>query len=276
MTTTTDYSTLHLADLKRLLQERGLTVSGRKSQLIERLESHDLASLAHDLAVPSNVESEVTEKGGTIVEYAQSFSVTSDEQYESAGEFLTREVNSALRQLDDAFDPIIRRWHEGHRETIATKKGLAAPFETAKRIISKSMADWIDEKERRDRERQKRLDIEAQERAEQAAVERAAALLEEGREEEAQRVLTQLAGGEIEPASPPPMIVPKRPKAAGTSVRRQPDFEIVDVGAVKRAYLQPNETLIRQVVRRLGEGAEKEVGGIKVTFETKIGSGVRD
>ena len=37
----TDYESLTVADLKDVLRERGLPVSGKKAELIARLEEHD-------------------------------------------------------------------------------------------------------------------------------------------------------------------------------------------------------------------------------------------
>jgi hypothetical protein len=79
------------------------------------------------------------------------------------------------------------------------------------------------------------------------------------------------------PMMPPP--IPEMPriqsapptKLAGDAyVRQLKKFKIIDINAIDRAYLMPDEAKIQSVVNTRGKEAENIIKGIEVYFESSI------
>lgn len=213
----------------------------------------------NDLVVPDDIQDTTAKQAVTILDQARLITITDDAQYAVASSFLTTVVNPALRQLDEAFDPIVKRWHEGHKTTLATKKKLAEPFVEAKRIIDGAMSTFQMELRRKQLEVQAGIERALKEEAERVAIEKALELMDSGDEEGA----VELLGVEPQPLVSVPVVV-RSTKVEGSSFRVLKRFRVVDVDKVSREYMVPDEKKIQEVVNRLGKGAEKVVGGIEM------------
>jgi hypothetical protein len=257
------------------LRQLGLPVTGTKDELADRLEAGQRTQLAaveidtpaDTLAVSPAVQDKARTKALAIIDEARALKVTTDAEYQAAGDFLGEVVKAALGQLDDAFDPIISSWHAGHKQSLATKRELAAPLKEAEAIAKGAMAKYHLAVQAAQREAAAKL---AQEAAEQAAIERATALLDEGKDDEAEGLLTALAMGEVEPTFEAPVKV-VAPKAEGTSVRMLKRYRVTDESKVRRAYLTPDHKAIQALVNQAGKGAEEIVGGIEFFEEPSVG-----
>lgn len=229
---------------------------------------------------------------------AQSFTVATDDQYREAGAALLA-VGALLREADAVFDANIARWHSGHREAIATKKGVTDPLDRAKAALKGAMAKYqhdLLEAQRRDQQRldesreAERRKLEAETRAQAEAAARVRA-----EEEAIQRAIEAEAAGDaaaaeaalddVAPVAPvvvAPVVLPPAPVApapvsvAGATVRRRWVGLVTDL----RAYLhwvadQPNPL---DYLRGIAQGAldtmARERGGANpppgVAFEQLV------
>lgn len=242
-----------------------------------------------ELVVPDEVKSEAKAQIQDLVTVAQAVEIQNDEQYAIAGDLLTGSIKPALKQLDDAFDPIVASWYAGHRQTLATKKALAAPLLEAEDRVKKLLGGYAVEQARVKRlaaaqaaEEEARVEREAQEAAD---AEEAVRLLEEGDEAGALELLG-LDGGdddgefgpadtgeEVEPYVPPVKV--KAPKAEGVTVRMLKRYRVTNELAIDRSYMVPDAQAIQADVDRLGKRAEAIVGGIEVYEVPSVGAQAR-
>ena len=239
-----------------------------------------------ELVVSDEVESEARAQIQDLVTVAEAVEIQNDEQYAIAGDLLTGSIKPALKQLDDAFDPIIKSWHAGHKQTLATKKALAAPLLEAEARVKNLLGAYAVEQARVkrleaavDAELEARVEREAQEAAD---AEEAVRLLEEGDEEAALELLglgdddggedrlDEEDGEEVEVYVPPVKV--ERPKAEGVTVRMLKRYRVTNELGIDRPYLVPDAKAIQAAVDRLGKQAESIVGGIKVYEVPSVGA----
>jgi len=155
-------------------------------------------------------------------------SIRSQDQYECAGTFL-RELGSVLKQADDAFDPIIKKAHEAHKEALAQKKKTIAPLSEADVAVRRAMAAYLAEQER---ERQKA------EREAQEAQRKAAAELERAEQlktaEARERARERAAAEEQKAIQALEVVTAPKPEAEGISGSKHWSAEVHDLHALVR------------------------------------------
>lgn len=264
-----DYSTYKLTDLKNLCRERNLKVSGSKQDLTDRLQQHEqqqpttttkLPVEPSSLFLPDNQQLEqVTSNLPSLPSIIQS-----DTEYEQVASALQL-VKQLTAEIESTFGPIERAWRSGLNLTTNTKKKHLEPLNNLNTRGRQLMSAWVIEKQRRQEEERKQLEAAQQEAAEAAALERVNELLEAGDVTQAEQLLDDLTGGNVQPASRPIPMVAAKPTADGASVRMLWDFEVVDENKISRRYLKPDLVAIRQAVQRIKDKdkAEAEIGGIR-------------
>lgn len=269
-----------VAELREELRQRGLLVSGRKDELVMRLEEDESGVRSRiidakppprssSLAIPEDRIAKVESSIEPIIEHAKSIKVRDDSDYALAADFLTASVKAAIRKVDEIFDPNIKRWHEGHRAALADKKKVLEPLLEAERIVKKEMAQFHTKKLEAQREAQRQLEASMRKAVEEDAYSEAARLFEEGREEEGQAIIDSLSdeSPQLETALP---LVPRGPRAQGVSVRRVKRFRVVAPSLVARKFLIPDMRAIQKVVDALPKDeALRMVGGIEI-FEEEV------
>jgi len=238
-----------------------------------------------ELIVPDEVKQEAKAQIQDLVTVARAVTIQNDVEYAEAGDLLTLSIKPALKQLDDAFDPIVRSWHAGHKQTLATKKALAKPLLEAEAQIKKMLGAYAVEQARVKRleaaqaaEEEARVAREAQEAAD---AEEAVRLLEDGDEAGALELLGVTDDGddveeedEPEPVYVAPVKV-KAPEAEGVTVRMLKRYRITDPSKINRAFLKPDEKAIQKTVEAIGEAAAQTVGGIEVYEVPSVGAQAR-
>lgn len=279
-------------ELRDELRARELIASGSKKEMVQRLtmwselEQRQLRQQMEGralrdpqntitLPVPSRREiAKVEAAGGEILDEARALRITTDEEYEAAGKFLVEVVKPGLARVDEVFDPNIRRWHEGHKAALEEKRGHAAPLLEAERIVKGGITGWRQEVARRQELERRKAEREARERAEVAAREEALRLLGEGRHEEAEEMLEELAEGVV-PTLPVPVRKVEAPRVAGISTRTLKRWRLVDVGKMKREYMVPDEKAIQAAVTAMGKRAEAVVGEGSIEYYEEESVGAR-
>ena len=196
---------------------------------------------------------------------ARALAVTTDEQYVAAGEFL-KGAKATAAQVKAVFDPIVAKAHEAHKTATAARSQMLQPIEEAERIVKGAMVKFVDQREAERRAAERKAADEALRKAEEERIARAVELEAEGKSAEAEvEIARPLVAAPVAPVA-----IAAPPKVAGVSTKKVWRFEIVDVSAIKREFMVPNETAIRKAVESLNEGAAAVVGGIRVYQETVI------
>lgn len=214
-----------------------------------------------ELTVPDTTE--LDQESHAIVTTANALTIASNDDLQVAGDFLKR-AKGALKVLDATFDPSIKKAHEAHKSMVAAKKKHAEPLQHAERIVKGKMADYTEEQERVRRAEEARLREIARKEDEERRLAEAAALEAAGEHESAESVIDA-------PASPVPVVVPKTvAKVEGVSYRTNWTFRIVNVDAIPRQFMVPDEKAIGAHARSMKERAS--IPGVEFIAEKTVAS----
>ena len=200
----------------------------------------------------------------STVSEAHNWAVDSKISYELAVGWL-RDIKTLQHEINETFDPIIRKAHEAHKEALAQKKRHEEPLVQAEKVMKSKLLAWDNEQkrlialetERIQAENRKKLDEAIKLKEEQALAE-----AEQIQDKEIQDMVLETA------ICTPPVVeledVPQQEKTQGISYRTFYKFEIIDEKSIKLEFMKPDEVKIGGVVRSMKEEAEKIVGGIRV------------
>lgn len=158
---------------------------------------------------------EVAKMVPAVVDQARNLTVRDGDDYEMACTFLTLVANRK-RQVEETFDPIVRKAHETHKEAVAQKKKFMDPLLLAEGEVKLKVARWRNEQERLRQAKEARLQAEAKRQADEQALQEAAHLAAAGESDLADMRLTEAA------AAPAPVVVLESsvPKAEGIAARK--------------------------------------------------------
>lgn len=209
---------------------------------------------------------EISTKALTVPEQARTVEITDDESYKRAAEILLQ-IKDLRRQIDEAFDPIISKAHEAHREALGQKKRADAPLVEAEGIIKPRIAAYIAEINRKRAEEEARLREEERKKEEERRLQEAIKAEAAGQTEKAEEILAEpVEIGKVRP-------IPEAPRVAGVSIQKRWTYRIVDEEKIPREYLTPDHTKIGAVVRDLKDAAA--IPGIEVYTEDAVAAGRR-
>lgn len=212
----------------------------------------------------------------TLPEQATDLVIASAADFEAAGDLLTR-IKGLRAEIGEAFDPIIKKAHEAHKEACAQKNRIEAPLVRAECIIKPKVAEYFRLKEQERRAEEARLLAEQRKTEEDARVDEAASLEAAGEPEMAERVLN-------EPSTAAPIILPRAtPKVQGVSIRaiwkgRFDDLDKVIKAAaggdrVARSLLLGNQSALDGLARSMRENFR--VPGCRAFAEGSVAAGAR-
>uniref|UniRef100_A0A6M3JTT7 Uncharacterized protein n=1 Tax=viral metagenome TaxID=1070528 RepID=A0A6M3JTT7_9ZZZZ len=212
-------------------------------------------------SVQKSIDAEQVAKESTdLVVRCQNIVITNQEQYNDSAKLLDL-IKEQKEKIGLAYDSIVEKAHEAHKEAVAKRKKYLDPLETAKGIINKLMLSYKDEQERKAQEEQIRLQKIAEKAAEEelkkleAKIERAKA---SGKEEKAEELETQKEN--IIPIIVP-VIAPAINRPTGISYRDNWCAEIVDLNLVPREYLIANMAMLNGMAKST-KGSAK-ISGVK-------------
>lgn len=212
-----------------------------------------------------------------VVSQAQQISIASTEDYEDACTFL-QFIAGRKKQVDEVFDPIVKKAHETHKEAVAQKKKVMDPLVMAELTVKGKVRSYSDEQERIRKAEEIRLQAEAKAAADAAALVEAAQLEAQGDKELADLVIENAA------SAPAPVVVlpPATPRVSGVSTRSNWKFryrngelaslkELVQAAAKDDsllAYLTHKDTAIGPVVK--AQKSLTNIPGIEVYDEGSV------
>jgi ATPase subunit of ABC transporter with duplicated ATPase domains len=202
-----------------------------------------------------------------VVQQAQSFAVTTNEQYEAAGAFLTT-IKSKAKAVVDFFADSKAKALAAHRAICESEKKLLDPLKDAESVLKRAMGAYqtrVQEEQRKAAEEARRRQ---QEEAERLAREAVAA------EEKGDAIGAEIAmhaAAMIEDMKP--AVVMETPKAAGVSTRMKWVADVTDPQAVP-AYVngievRPIDTGALVKLAQLSNGT-LSVPGVKFRQEAMI------
>jgi hypothetical protein len=201
---------------------------------------------------PEALESE----SRSIIEIAEGHLVTDDASAQGAADVLQM-IRDMTDRIHATFDPIVEAAHKAHKQALAGMKKHLEPLQRVEMIVKGRVGQYHLEQDRIRREAEMKAAAEARRIQEEAALRQAEALAAAGEMEKADRVVEQAA------AAPLPAVQIARPAApTGVSIRKSWGYRIVDVGAIPREYMMPDEVAIGKVVRALGD--KTKIAGIEV------------
>lgn len=145
---------------------------------------------------------------------ANRITVKTGEDYEFACAFLQL-VATQKKKVNDAYDTIVKKAHEAHKEAVATKKRYMDPLLQAETIVKGKVSFFLVAEERKRLAEQQRLTDIARKQEEERALAEAVELEASGEKELAEMVLQNAT------EAPAPVVVVESevPKQTGVSSR---------------------------------------------------------
>ena len=168
-----------------------------------------------------------------VVSQAQALTVVDGDSYEMACELLKLVANKK-KQVEETFDPIVKKAHGAHKEAVAQMKKFMGPLEMAELAIKGKVSNYRYEQERIRREEEMRQAEALRKEQERQAIEEATRLEAHGESELAEIVLQEAA------AAPPPVAIVQSstPKVEGISGRENWKWRFAkDEGTTLRALV---------------------------------------
>lgn len=199
-------------------------------------------------------EQQLANESHTQLARAESLAILNQAGLDQAAAFL-RDVKDLRAKVDDAYDGIIRKAHEAHKEAIATKRRYSDPLDRVERILKDKIGSFQLAEARKREEERRRLEEAARQEEERKRLEAAIEMEKQGDKAAASALLEA-------PLPPPTVYVPPAPKAEGVTTRMEWTFEIVNPHLVPREYCEPDPVKIRAFVRAVG--GMKELSGVKI------------
>lgn len=182
--------------------------------------------------------SQIQEYALTICEQGLHVAIKTVDDYTAAAELL-REIKSAIKQIEDDIDPIIKKQFEAHRALTQKKAEVLKPFKEADAFVRMRMSGYLQNLERIRREEQRKAELAAQEAArkeQERLLEKAAKADAQGKTDKASALLEQAEAVYAEPVVIAPT-VEKTVQLNGGSVTSKKDLEIkvIDLQELCRA-----------------------------------------
>lgn len=236
-----------------------------------------------------STETALVEEIREITSAGHNVTVTCDDDYEMAGDFLG-ELKEKEKSARAFFEPMVKAAHRAHKEVKARENEVVQPLVEAKKALGAVMGRYqVKVEAGRERERiqlQKEADEAAlvnaerlegkAEEAKTGKMEEAARLEKAGRPEEAARME---AAARLEEAAwlkmsekaldPEPVAMTTIvPKVENTSVRTFWKYEIVDEPKIPREYMIVDEQAIGAMVR--AQKDRTSIPGVRVYSDTRV------
>jgi len=216
----------------------------------------------------------------TQIETIEKTAIALPEQAKSLGtkienEATLRRVNDAklyIRKvrgrIKDVFEPMKKKAYASYKEILNKWKEVEAPAIKAEQYCDKLLSNYFAE-QRRIREEAERRRLEEERRRkeeEERRLQEAIEAEEKGDKKKAEKIINETA--EEEKNNKPAVVIPEKPKLDNIHSRIDYDFEIVDLKAIPRTYMIPNEPLIRRVVK--ASKGKIDIPGIKVIVKDRV------
>lgn len=229
---------------------------------------------------------EVLQQALTWPEKARAVSVVDVPSYCRASELLLA-IKALRKEADATFDPIIADANRAHRTACEQKRKVEQPLTEAERTIKDALVAYDRAQEEIQRQEQRRIEDEAKRQADAEALERAAALEQEGREYGDHGLVTeahQILEEQLQAPAPPVPLVPRAtPKVAGITYVTRWTGQCVNLPALIRHcaahpehahLLQVNQSALTSMARAMRDGLNK-IPGLRAIETKDVAAGTR-
>jgi len=200
----------------------------------------------------------------SLPEQAKQIQIVDDQSLHKGNEFI-HACRQMRKKIADLMDPIIKRFNDGHRASLAKKRELEGPLAQAEEIVGPQIASYKRKKEEeiRIQEEEKARKIEEERKKKEEAFEKAAALERAGDNEKAAEEFEKAEKIEEEESllALEPKFKPKAPETKGTSIRENWKFRVKNLKEVPREWLKLDEVKVGAAVRT--SKGEVEIPGIE-------------
>jgi hypothetical protein len=196
---------------------------------------------------------ELEKEVGSVPERAKTFVITTNEDFERAGELL-KTIKGLRAEVDGTFDPIIGKAHEAHKEALAQKRKYEAPLAEAEGLLKPKLSAYLQEQERLRKAEELRLEQAARAEEERQRLENAVVLDEMGETDAANTLLE-------EPVVSVPVFVPRQaPKVTGIVATKTYSAQVTNLqeliravadGKVPAMAIQANTVFLGQQARAM-------------------------
>ncbi|RNC62800.1 MAG: hypothetical protein AWM53_02019 [Candidatus Dichloromethanomonas elyunquensis] len=212
-----------------------------------------------------NSEDQIKQVETELVQMANGLKVTSDTEYQYAGEFL-KKIKTNIKGIEDFFADIKKPAHKAWKDICDKEISYKKQLEQAERIVKSSMSIYIQEQEQKRRQEEARIRAE-QERIALEQLQKAEELKSQGNDIAA--AIAEETAYSIDTMKP--VLEVASPKMEGISYQMDWEVEITDDSSVpvvlKGMILRPVDL---STVKRLVKASKGQITipGIKIT-ETK-------
>ncbi len=188
----------------------------------------------------------------SLPEQAKQIQIVDDQSLHKGNEFI-HACRQMRKKIADLMDPIIKRFNDGHRASLAKKRELEGPLAQAEEIVGPLISTYKRkiEEEIRAREEEKAEEIEEERKKKEEAFEKAVVAEKAGDEEKAAEELEKAEESEEkeELLSLEPKFKPTMPETKGTSVTQRWKFRVKNLKEVPREWLKLDEVKVGAAVR---------------------------
>lgn len=189
----------------------------------------------------------------------RSLSVVDQASFQRATELMNT-VKAIGREIDSAFDPIIKAQHEAHKKAVATKKRYLEPLTRAEAAVKERLKAYYSAQQAGQKVATGAQTEELRGSAERRLIQRAFEAERNGDVEQARQILDSRVMV--------PLVSAGGDSFDGVDFRDTWKYEVVDERAVPDKYKTVNLKLIGQVVRALKDKAQ--IPGIRVFCEKTV------
>jgi hypothetical protein len=218
-------------------------------------------------------EPDLETKIATCIDSARALRIDTDAAMDAAGSLLLQ-IKTRRDELDEAYDSIIKKAHDAHKEALGKKATYEKPLIEAELTIKKALGDYRREQERKALAERARLEEESRKMAELQQEQEFDAAAAAGDEVAAAQVLEQQI------FTPAPVVPIAKPQ--GISYRETWKFEVTSLAALVKHcaahpedlhLLAPNTTAIGQLVKARKSGCN--LPGVRVWPDKTVAASSR-
>lgn len=199
----------------------------------------------------------IEQESNQLVVKAQGLVIKTNEDNVTALEF-GKVIKRMQKEVDEAFDPIIDKAHQAHKEAVSQKKRYYEPLVNAERLIKQKSIDFQMAQERIRQEQERKLQEEA-EKKRQEALAKAEAARAEGKDNKADKYEEKAANIVA------PTLASNVQEVKGSSLKDDYDFEVINPDLIPRDYLVIDEVKIRRVIK--ATKGSLAIPGVKVIIK---------
>jgi len=208
----------------------------------------------------------ISKESTDLVTRCKNIVITNQGEYDAAARLLSL-IKGQKEKIGQAYDSIVEKAHQAHKEAVAKRSGFLNPLEESKKLVNRLMIEYVSEQEKAAKLEQKRLQDLADKAADiekkklEAKIARAEA---SGKEEKAEALKE-----EIETVTPifVPVITPQVVKPQGVSYRDKFTAEVIDFSLLPDSYKLPNQSALDRIAQ--ATKGTVPIPGVKFHF-TKI------